>query len=113
LSATTETIAATKPPHRSRVTNGSALFADVDGRTAAARRNRDVLDDILTQVGDATASQLILTRRAAALSVGAEGQEAAIARGEPVNVGELTTAANTTRRLLSDLGITSRRQRRS
>jgi hypothetical protein len=106
-------LAATKATHRSRVTNGSRLFIDVDGRTASARRVRDLLDEFLSQVGDATASQQSLARRAATLCAWAEGQEGALARGEPVNVRELTTAANTIRRLLSDLGITSRRQRRT
>ena len=41
------------------------------------------------------------------------GQEAAQARGETVDVRALTTAANTIRRLLADLGITSRRRGRA
>jgi hypothetical protein len=39
------------------------------------------------------------------LAVWCEQEEAALAGGGKFNVGEYTTAANTLRRLLSDLGI--------
>src|SRR5436190_1910223 len=101
-------LAPTKPTHRSSVSNGTTLFAGVDGRTTQARRVRDVLDEILTEVGDATQSQQALARRTASLCVWAETQEAALARGETVDVRALTTTANTIRRLLADLGTTRR-----
>jgi hypothetical protein len=103
-------LAAAKPSHRSRISNGSALFAGVDGRTAGARRVRDVLDGLLAEVGDASESQQSLARRAATLSVWCEGQEAAMARGEPVDMSQLTTSSNALRRVLSDLGLTGRRR---
>jgi hypothetical protein len=38
---------------RSRVTNGSQLLAGVDGRTAAARRYRDLCMALADDMGDA------------------------------------------------------------
>lgn len=105
LTADTSMVTPAKPTHRSRVTNGSSLFADVDGRTARARRLRDVLDELLAEIGDASEAQQSLARRAASLSVWCEEQEAALARGEAVDVAALVTAGNSVRRLLRDLGI--------
>jgi hypothetical protein len=90
---------------RSRLTNGSVALAGVDGRTAQARRFRDLLDGFLREAGDTSEFAQSLARRAAALSIFLEGEEAKLVSGQPVDIGGMTTAANALRRLLADLGI--------
>lgn len=82
---------------RSRVTNGSALFASgVDGRTQEARRFRDILGEIVSDMGGASGlseGQKQLARRAAMLSVQCEGLEAKAVAGEAIDpevFGKLT-----------------------
>jgi hypothetical protein len=41
------------PKQRSRISNGAALFVETDHRTAWARRFRDVLGDIVSDLGGA------------------------------------------------------------
>lgn len=103
-------IAPLPPTARSRVTNGSAVLAGVDGRSEIARRYRDILAAITAEAfaGDPTEAQLQLARRAASLSVWAEDQEAAMARGERLDVAAFTTAVNALRRLLQDIGLERR-----
>ena len=71
---------------------------------------RDILDEILAEIGDASEAQQALARRAASLSAWSEEQEAALARGENVNAGALVTTSNAIRRLLADLGVTRGRR---
>ncbi len=99
---------ASKPrPSRSVVANGTRLFADgVDGRTATARRYRDLVEDFKADLGDhPSVAQMQLVRRAASLSVWCEEQEKRIAKGENIDIGPLTTAANSLRRILQDIGV--------
>ena len=70
---------------RSRVANGSTLWIDgVDGRSAEARRFRDVLAALVREAfhDDPTEAQRQLSRRAAALIVWTEMLEARLAAGE-------------------------------
>jgi hypothetical protein len=88
------------------MTNGSAVLDNVDGRSAAARRYRDIVDDLVRDMGgDPSAGQSAIARRAAALCVSCEQAEAELVAGGKIDIGEFTTAANSLRRLLSDLGI--------
>jgi hypothetical protein len=95
---------------RSRVSNGKDLFLEgVDGRSVLARRYRDILAQLVSDLGgDPSEAQSIIARRAATLSVWCEQSEAKAAAGEPLNIGEFTTATNTLRRLLNDLGLERR-----
>jgi hypothetical protein len=103
------TIAATKPQARSRVSNGSAVLEGVDGRSTAARRYRDVLEELIRDMGgDPSGAQSAIARRAAALCVVCEQAEAEMIAGGVLDLGEFTTAANSLRRLLSDLGLERR-----
>src|SRR5262249_56160555 len=54
-----------KPEARSRVTNGKSTFLDtVDGRSVLARRYRDILGQLVSDVGgDPSEAQSILCRR--------------------------------------------------
>jgi hypothetical protein len=71
---------------RSRVANGSKLLPLTDGRSAAARRFRDLFEDICVDLGGAahlSEGQRQLVRRAAMLSAESERLEALAAPGEP------------------------------
>lgn len=96
------------PAQRSAVANGSRLFMEgVDGRTTLARRYRDLVGLITRDLGGDEPSQTKqqLIRRAASLSVWCEQQEAKMAAGEDIEIGPYTTACNSVRRLLIDVGL--------
>jgi hypothetical protein len=98
-----------KPSARSRVSNGKDLFVGgVDGRTAYARRYRDILAQLTSDAGgDPSEAQAIIIRRATQLAVWCEMAEADAASGLSLNVAEYCTATNTLRRLLLDLGLSA------
>jgi hypothetical protein len=110
LLADSPTIDAPKPQACSRVSNGSSTFLDgVDGRSALARRYRDILGELIRDLGgDPSGAQAAIARRAAALCTWCEQAEAAMAGGGEINIAEFTTAANAMRRLLVDLGLERR-----
>ncbi|MHC2792591.1 hypothetical protein ACVINZ_001603 [Mesorhizobium jarvisii] len=83
------------------------MFVDaLDGRSALARRYRDLVAAFSADLGDdLTEAQRQLVRRAASISVWSEEQERRVISGDDLDAGPLITAANTLRRLLSDLGI--------
>ena len=99
-----------KPSARSRVSNGKDLFVGgVDGRLAYARRYRDILAQLTSDIGgDPSEAQSLIIRRATQLAVWCEMAEADAAGGTPLNIGEYATATNTLRRLLLDLGLERR-----
>jgi hypothetical protein len=73
------------PANRSRVANGSKLLPLTDGRSATARRFKDLIDDISGDLGGAdrlSEGQRQLVRRAAMLSAECERQEALSVRGD-------------------------------
>lgn len=97
-----------KPQARSRVSNGSAVL-NADGRSATARRYRDVLAELISDLGgDPSGAQNAIARRASALCVVCEQAEAEMVAGGALDLAEFTTAANSLRRLLSDLGLERR-----
>jgi hypothetical protein len=73
------------------------LYGSVDGRTAAARRFRNLVEEIKALHPQLEVGDLTLIRQAAALSVRSEQLQAALLRGEAVDSAELTavTAAAT------------------
>jgi hypothetical protein len=78
----------------------------VDGRSAVARRYRDLLAEFISDLGgDPSGAQTAIARRAAALCVSCEQAEAELAAGNKIDIAEFTTAANAMRRLLVDLGL--------
>ncbi len=95
---------------RSRVSNGRALFLDaVDGRSVFARRYRDILAQLVSDMGgDPSEAQSLIARRAATLAVWCEQAEASMAAGTDLDIQEFTTATNALRRLLSDIGLERR-----
>jgi hypothetical protein len=80
---------------RSRLSNGTKLLPDLDGRSAMARRFKDITSAVLTDQGGAdqcSESRLQLVRRFAAAAVLAERMEARLANGEEINIAEQWTA---------------------
>ena len=103
------TVATPPPTTRSRVSNGRELFlGEVDGRSREARRYRDVYVALVAHLGGedhASEVKRHLAKRASALIVWAEVEEAKLATGEKLDVQTYTTAVNALRRLLGDLGL--------
>lgn len=74
-----------------------------------ARRYRDVLNELISDLGgDPSGAQSAIARRASALCVVCEQAEAEMVAGGVLDLAEFTTAANSLRRLLSDLGLERR-----
>ena len=96
------------PTVRSKITNGKQLLANVDGRTADARRYRDLCMSLADDIGGTsslTEAQRALVRQAAAMIVQSETLQSAIVRGEIVDSEQLTRLANAATRILSRLGL--------
>jgi hypothetical protein len=93
---------------RSRVTNGKDLLANVDGRTATARRYRDLTISLADDLGGAsnlTEAQRALVRQAAAVIIQSERLQGEVLRGEGVDCEQLTRLANAATRILARLGL--------
>jgi hypothetical protein len=93
---------------RSRVTNGRDILPGIDGRSAAARRYRDIAAAILIDQGGedrCSESRKQLIRRFAAAAVLAELLEARLTNGERVDIAEHATLSSTLVRLAARIGI--------
>jgi hypothetical protein len=93
---------------RSRVSNGSKLLAGVDGRTAVARRFRDLVSQIVSDQGGAdqlAEARLQLIRGFSAAAVIAETMEARLANGEAIDISEHALLCSTLVRLSARIGI--------
>ena len=89
---------------RSRVSNGSKMLAGVDGRTAAARRYRDLVADLAADLGGLETlrqSDRALVRQAAAMTMRSEGMQAALLNGEAVDDEEQTRLENALTRTMA------------
>jgi hypothetical protein len=110
-------IAAGSPPdhaaieprsYRSRVTNHRTLLPHLDGRSAGARRFRDLVRAFVVDMGgieQCSEIKLGLLRRLAAMTVQAEALEAKMVDGEEVDIATLCQLASTAMRISSRLGI--------
>lgn len=80
----------------------------LDGRTVAAKRTRQIITDLESDAGGAdhlsTAERQIIVR-AAILAAYLESQETAWLKGEEIELGEYLAASNGLRRLLVTLGL--------
>ena len=93
-------------PNRTRKGLGKDVLAGIDGRTGPARRFREIVAQMASDLGgDPSQGQAAIMERAATLIVWCEGEEAARARGESFDIASFTTATNALRRLLVDLGL--------
>ena len=96
---------------RSRMTNGTVLLPDVDGRSAIARRFKDITRGILADQGGAdqcSECRLQLVRRFAAAAVLAEQMESRLANGEQIDIQEHALLCSTLTRLAQRIGIERR-----
>jgi hypothetical protein len=106
MTQTSPPIAQPSPTARSAVSNGSRLLAGVDGRSAPARRFRDLMKEFTAELGgDAimTEPMRALVRQAAAVTVEAEKMQTAIIRGDAVDTEQLVRVTNTLARLMNVL----------
>jgi hypothetical protein len=95
------------PTTRSAVSN-LTRFLDgvVDGRSANARRFRDLIADFAEPFGGLkalTESDRVLVKQAAALALRAESMQAAIVNGEAVDHDALIRLSGEARRILSSI----------
>jgi hypothetical protein len=93
---------------RSRLTNGKDLLPDIDGRSAMARRFKDITAAVVTDqggIGACSESRLQLVRRFAAAAVLAEQMEAALVRGEQIDITEHAVLCSTLVRIAQRIGI--------
>lgn len=95
--ATRSAVAPRSAANRSRVTNGRGLFVEaIDGRSREARRFRDVLGEIVSDLGGPdtlSEGQRQMARRAAMLSVQCEVMEGHAVAGKAIDLetfGKLT-----------------------
>ena len=94
------------PEFRTRRGTGAVVLSNVDGRTAMARRFREIVTGIEQDLGgDLTEAQRAILARAATLAVWCEERESELARGEEFDASAYAAASNAIRRLLSDLGL--------
>jgi hypothetical protein len=98
-----QTLAAISRANRSQITNGSRLLGNVDGRSAAARRFRDVVRSLEAEFEVITAGDRALIRSAAQLILEAEMLQSARARGEDVDSDIVVKLTGALRRVLSDV----------
>ena len=97
------------PSTRSKVTNGKKLFTgEVDGRTVAAKRFRDVLSQIASDLGGSenlSEAQRQLSRRASLLSVQCELMEADAILGKEIDLDAYGMMTDRLGRAFTRLGI--------
>lgn len=93
---------------RSAVANGSRLLDGLDGRSAPARRYRDLTATLASDSGgrdNLTEAQFQLIRSAAGLVVLREALDAKALNGEEIDTGDYCRISNSLRRLLSTVGL--------
>ena len=96
---------------RSAVTNHKDLLPGLDGRSATARRFRDLVNAFVADMGGldrCSEVRLGLVRRLAATTVVAEKLEAEMVNGGTIDIATLCTLASTTVRLSQRLGLERR-----
>src|SRR6266576_3237278 len=96
---------------RSRLSNGTKLLPDLDGRSAMARRFKDITTAVLIDQGGAdqcSESRLQLVRRFAAAALLAEQMESRLANGEQIDIQEHALLCSTLTRLAQRIGIERR-----
>jgi hypothetical protein len=98
-----------RSPQRSRVGNGAKLLPLTDGRSATARRFKDLVEDICADLGGKdhlSTGELQLIRRASMLSAECEKQEALAAREDVAfDADSYVVKTNALKRVLEVLGL--------
>ena len=97
-----DTLATVRATTRSKVSNGTRLLQNVDGRSSSARRFRDLVRAYEAEVGgDLTEVDRGLIRQAAALTFKAETLQSDLVNGVPVDGDQLIRLTGTAKRILS------------
>ncbi len=107
--ATSAPIRTVKPTARSRISNGRALLPGIDGRSALARRFRDIAGQVATDLGGAerlSEVKLQLIRRFAGAAALAEALEGRLANGQQVDIAEHAALTSSLCRISSRIGLT-------
>src|SRR5258705_6554548 len=100
-----DTLATSCATSRSKVSNGTRLLQNVDGRSSSARRFRDLVRAYESEVGgNLTEVERGLIRQAAALTFKAETLQSDLVNGNPVDGDQLIRLTGTAKRILSALG---------
>jgi hypothetical protein len=93
---------------RSRVYNAKDLLPDIDGRSANARRFKEIASAVITDQGSLerlSESRVQLVRRFAAACVLAEQMESQLVNGEEINIQEHSLLCSTLVRIVQRIGI--------
>jgi hypothetical protein len=107
----TAALEARKPRARSRLTNGNELFATnepIDGRSMASRRFRDILGQIVADLGGSdrlSEGQRQLARRVALMALECEKLEAKSIAGEEINLEQFGQLSDRIGRAMQRLGL--------
>ncbi len=99
---------------RAKISNGSCWLPGVDGRSAGARRFRDLTKAFAAELGGLAVlsePERALVRQAAGLTLQTERLQVAIAKGEKIDPDELIRLSSEARRALN--GIRKREQPKS
>lgn len=97
---------------RSRVGNGSRALEGVDARSRRGRRFRDILDDLISEHGCVSESDIARCRAAATMMLAVEDMAAQAVNGEPVDPALTARCATRVNRILNDLRAIQRQRRR-
>ncbi len=84
--------------------NGSTVLSQIDGRSAEARRFRDIVINLASDLGglaELSEHDAALVRHAAALTMQSEVMQRAAVRGEAVDTEQLVRITNALTRTLS------------
>ena len=85
------------------------MLSGVDGRSQLARRFREIVTGIESDLGgDLTEAQNQLVARSATLAIWCEEREGELATGAEFDAGQYATISNALRRILADLGLERR-----
>jgi len=101
-------IAALSPTARSKLTNHRELLPGLDGRSAGARRFRDLIGQIVADQGGLdrlSESRIQLIKRFSAACVIAEQLESKLAAGEEIDLHQHALLVSSLVRLSTRLGI--------
>jgi hypothetical protein len=96
---------------RSRLSNGKEVLPDIDGRSAMARRYRDIANQIVSDQGGIDAcseSRQQLIRRFSAACVLAEQMEARLVEGDDIDISDHSLLCSTLVRISARIGINRR-----
>jgi hypothetical protein len=114
MQRTHKSIARTSTTNRSAVTNGSKLLVGIDGRSPSARRFRDLIQLYEAEIGgELTEVERGLVKQAAALTLTAEGMQADIVNGKPVDPDAMIRVTSTAKRILGAISAKSAKNKPS